>query len=336
MSLLPAGFGHAMREALHLVRERDPMAATRVIREALSGRAAPAPRPAEPPPLRPEPVAEPARPPAGAGQFVAGRYDGASGARDYKLYIPARPAPPAESRLVLMLHGCAQDPDDFAIGTRMNAVAERRGWHALYPAQPKKANITKCWNWFSPAHQDAERGEPANLAALTRHVMAAHDIRAAAVGGLSAGGAMAMIMGEVHPELFDAVLAHSGLAAGAARDLPGALAAMKSGSGPLPRRAFAPRLMVVQGLDDLTVAPRNADVIDAAVAIDGETRETRDVENGRAVTRREIRGPDGLTRRLTLRVAGLGHAWSGGAPGGSFVDPQGPDVSEIFARFIES
>ena len=352
MSILPPGFGQSMREALRLVRGRDPLAATRVIRQALSGAAPAAERPAPQPKKPVSPSAKPAPHPASApaprpaprpspdasapGEVVAGQYAGAAGARAWRLYIPSRPAAPTDSRLVLMLHGCTQDPDDFAIGTRMDAVAEKRGWHVLYPAQTKAANFNKCWNWFSPNHQTGERGEPAILAAMTRQIMAERDIRSACVAGLSAGGAMALIMGDVHPELFDAVLSHSGIAAGGARDLPSALAAMKSGPDPLPARPYGPRLMIVQGVEDRTVVARNADVIENAVETSGTPRRSSAREAGREVERRVIEDADGKPRVATLRISGLGHAWSGGAPGGSYVDPQGPDVSEEFARFVEA
>ena len=370
MSILPAGFGQTMREALHLVRDRDPRAATRLIRDALSGARAPAPLAALrlpdgwPERARPAPQAEPAptptaRPRVGLGAtlealrkgrtperrpaaddlapgaFLAGDYVGAPGARSYKLYVPTHPAAPEDSRIVLMLHGCTQNPDDFALGARMNAVCEARGWFALYPEQTKAANFNRCWNWFQPSDQTAQRGEPAILAAMTRQIMAARDIRHAAVAGLSAGAAMALILGDVHPELFDAVLAHSGVAAGGARDLPSALTAMRSGPSPLPARPYGPRVMIVQGLADTTVAPRNADVIEASLALSGAVRDVVAEENGRTVQRRERRDADGRLALLSLRVPGLGHAWSGGSPAGTYTDPRGPGASEAFARFIE-
>lgn len=303
MPVFPAGVSRALRKALDRLG----------VRRALE------PRPALAP----------------AGRFVEGRYAGDPGARAYKLYIPARPARAPDGRLIVMLHGCTQTPDAFAAGTHMNAVAEARGWHVLYPAQSKAANLTRCWNWFSPANQTRERGEPAILAAMAREIMAARDIRAACVAGLSAGAAMALILGDVHPELFDAVLAHSGVAPGAARDVAGALAAMKTGAVEISPRPFAPRLMLVQGLEDTTVAPRNADAIEAFAVLDGATsRVSESVENGRTVARREVADSDGRLRMLTLRVAGLGHAWSGATAPAAFFDPFGPDVSEAFARFV--
>lgn len=355
MPILPPGFGKTMREALRLVRGQDPMAATRAIRAALTGaqtqdaapqagaRATSAPRPrlgldATLEVLRRGRLAPRVTPSddAAPGEFLAGDYVGSAGTRAYRLYVPTRPAAPQDSRVVVMLHGCKQNADDFAAGARMNAVCERRGWFALYPEQTKVANLNRCWNWFLPADQTAQRGEPAILAAMTRQIMAERDIRHAAVAGLSAGAAMALILADVHPELFDAALAHSGVAVGAARDLRSALAAMREGAEPVPARPFTPRVMIVQGMADETVAPRNADVIEAAISGDDDrARKTTAEEGGRKVERRERRDAQGRLAVLTLRVSDLGHAWSGGSSAGSFTDPKGPQASELFARFIE-
>jgi poly(3-hydroxybutyrate) depolymerase len=81
----------------------------------------------------------------------------------------------------LMVHGCTQDPDDFAAGTRMNEAARSRGCVVLYPAQSKQANPQRCWNWFKRSHQQRGRGEPALLAAMTRHLVDRHEIDPARV-----------------------------------------------------------------------------------------------------------------------------------------------------------
>ena len=140
----------------------------------------------------------------------------------------ARPLP-----LVVMLHGCTQDPDDFAAGTRMNELAQEQGFFVLYPAQAPRSNAHKCWNWFLPRDQRRGHGEPALLAGMTATSCRPHaiDTDRVYVAGLSAGGAMAAILAREYPDLFAAAGVHSGVAAGAAHDVASAFSVMKSGPG---------------------------------------------------------------------------------------------------------
>src|SRR5215203_2570083 len=169
------------------------------------------------------PTRAPAALPEGA-QFLEKAYSNAAGRRPYKLYVPScyegQPLP-----LVLMLHGCTQSPDDFAAGTQMNALAEEHACLVAYPGQTPSANSSKCWNWFSPQDQRRDKGEPSLIAGITRQIMSnyAVDSRRVYIAGLSAGGAAASIMGAEYPDLYAAVGVHSGLACGAASDIPSAL-----------------------------------------------------------------------------------------------------------------
>jgi len=363
-------FQRLMEDATRLVRGGDLQGATAAIQAALQGHAVPGaaatgmpPRPSEividieareidapsvdapqidcPPPgveprphRRPQPAAAPAQ---AADTFVAGRFSDGRMQREYKLYIPPQAAE-GPLPLVVMLHGCTQDPDDFAAGTRMNEAGRAQGCFVLYPAQSQQANPQRCWNWFKHSHQQRGRGEPALLAALTREVIARHGIdrRRVYVAGLSAGGAMASILGQAYPDLFAAVGVHSGLAAGAASDLPSALAAMRSGAAAANPRPGVPTI-VFHGDADSTVHPANGEhVITGRVgASDGAPEvDHQRAAGGRGYTRHVHRSPAGEVLAEHWVVHGSGHAWSGGSRQGSYTDPGGPDATAQMLRFF--
>jgi poly(hydroxyalkanoate) depolymerase family esterase len=297
---------------------------------------------AEPATHSPVPPASPLEHPGDAARddFLWGHFQSPFGARDYKLFVPAAghdtPRP-----LVLMLHGCTQDPDDFARGTGMNELASRHGVLVLYPAQAQRANPQRCWNWFKHNHQGRERGEPALLAALVAEVAAKHDVdpRRIYVAGLSAGGAMAAILGDGFPEVFAAVGVHSGLPRGAAKDVHSALAAMSGAAiePPVAPRANpqSPPTIVFHGDADGTVHPSNGERVIAAGA-PGNPSDSHPgcTGAGRAFTRHLHRDHDGNVRAEHWVIHGAGHAWSGGRVEGSHTDPLGPDASAEMLRFF--
>lgn len=358
-----------MREAAQLLQTSGPAEATAAIQRALHGDAPadagdalhdinPRPAPAGPQArMRPATIidmpfgkrdapgtadAEPKSAPQPDGaRFITASCTNAAGTRGYKLYIPSsyrdEPLP-----LVVMLHGCKQNPDDFAAGTAMNALAEQQHCLVVYPAQARKANGANCWNWFEGAHQARERGEPSIIADIVREVMRTHrvDPQRVYIAGLSAGGAMAAIVGAAYPDLFAAVGVHSGLAVGAARDLPSALAAMKSGAPAVPRAAGgrdAPPVIVFHGDRDTTVHLRNgSQVLDQATGGAAHANETErgDAAGGRGYTRITRRDADGRAIAEYWVVHGAGHAWSGGSSKGSYTDPKGPDATREMLRFF--
>ena len=288
------------------------------------------------PAARTAPDAQPGREPA---RFVAGRFQHpTAGARDYKLFLP--PGAGEQPRpLVLMLHGCTQTPDDFAAGTRMNEASAAQGVVVLYPAQSVQMNPQRCWNWFKRQHQQRDRGEPALLAALVRQVVADQRIDPSRVyvAGLSAGGAMAAVLGQAYPDLFAAVGVHSGLASGVAGDLPSALAAMQSGA-PAPRASRPVPTIVFHGDRDATVNPAHGAQVFAAATPPGATAHTERIARpgARAHTRQQQRDAHGRVVAEHWLVHGAAHAWSGGSSAGSYTDPQGPDATREMLRFFLS
>jgi poly(hydroxyalkanoate) depolymerase family esterase len=279
--------------------------------------------------------------PAGA-KFETYDFANEAGSRRYKLYVPSRYKGGALP-LVVMLHGCTQSPDDFAAGTRMNECAEEQGLLVAYPSQPKSANLSKCWNWFEGSEQRRGHGEPSLIAGITRQIMRdfAVDSGRVYVAGLSAGGAAAAIMGATYPDLYAAVGVHSGLACGAARDLPTAFAAMRNGGGAAAPSARGSRTavptIVFHGDGDKTVNPVNGDqvIAQATLRTDLETTVVRGRSAGGMSFLRTIQSDESGRSMLEQWVLhGGGHAWAGGSPGGSYTDPRGPDASREMVRFF--
>ena len=310
-----------------------------------------APAPAPVAPAERPPPAPPRAAPQAVATFVEGSWSNAAGTRPYLLFLPGTESA-ALRPLVVMLHGCRQNPRDFAAGTRMNDLAQAHGIVVLYPGQVAQANQFGCWNWFREDNQRRDAGEPSLIADMTRHVIETQriDPRRVYIAGLSAGGAMAAVLAATYPDLYAGVGIHSGLPHAAANSLVTALSAMRH--GPLTRAAAAPRAervpvptIVLHGEEDTTVHPDNGDEVIAQARWGREATEDADgtsgmsverghVPGGRTYTRTIHRDADGRCDAEHWLVHGSGHAWSGGSAIGSYTDPLGPDASVQMLRFF--
>jgi poly(hydroxyalkanoate) depolymerase family esterase len=272
-------------------------------------------------------------------KFIEGTFSNAAGSRTYKLFIPSRHRG-QQLPLVVMLHGCTQSPDDFAAGTRMNFLAEEQNCFVVYPEQPRGANHAKCWNWFRSGDQRRGGGEPSLIAGITRQIMREHaiDPRRVYVAGLSAGAAAAAIMGATYADLYASVGIHSGLACGAASDLPSALVAMRQGNGSdaTGKAGSAVPTIVFHGDRDTTVHPNNGRILERSAKATSPTKKVLRgrVPHGHAYTRTILSDGGGSAIYEHWDIHGAGHAWSGGSPAGSYTDPQGPDATREMLRFF--
>lgn len=374
--------GDTMKKAVRLIRDQAPAEATRMLLQGLTTQPAPqepAPRTAariEPPVdaatgaafargLR-MPLGETLErlrsgdlPNLGLGTEALAKFgkrprvhvpDGASylsrtfacqaGTRPYKVYVPSKMRGGAP--LVVMLHGCTQNSDDFAVGTGMNSLAEEHGFIVAYPEQPMTANQLGCWNWFNQQHQIRGSGEPSIIAGLTRALILEMgvDQERVFVAGLSAGGAMAEVMSVTYPDLYAGAGIHSGLAYGVATDQASAFIAM---SGKFAQRGARQardraRTIIFHGASDHKVHPTNAERIlaEAQAGVSHDHQETlrRGVANGLEYNHTVVADANGLPQLEYWAIEGLGHAWSGGAPEGTHTEQRGPNASREMIRFF--
>ncbi len=284
------------------------------------------------------------------GQFVTKEISTPAGSRRYKLYIPASYDGKKAVPLVVVLHGCTQDPDNVARGTRFNVAAEKSQVLVAYPEQPAAANGLKCWNWFDAAHQKRDAGEPALIAAITRQVMTDMrvDLHRVYIVGLSAGAAMALTVSYAYPDIYAAAGLHSGIAYGVATSTPEAIRRMGVGAtdpadfAGAVGRAFGTNraipTIVFQGKSDKTVNPANADNIVTQLlgGFDESVANARSEEAGTTTgsyhfSRKSYGKPVVVEEWI---VDELGHAWSGGSAEGTYTDARGPDATGEIMRFL--
>jgi len=285
------------------------------------------------------------------GTFLEATIEAPDGPRRYKVYVPASYQKGTRVPLVVVLHGCTQDPDDIARGTRFNSLADAEGMIVAYPEQPQKANGLKCWNWFDASHQKRDAGEPALIASMTRRIESDYSIdpKRVYIAGVSAGGAMALITAYAYPEMFAAAGIHSGIAYGAAGSIADALKVMHGGAsdpallpGAVVRSFGSARsfpAIVFQGAADKSVNVVNSSQVVSQLLELYKPAEMKRLSEAKSV------GAGGYhsTRRLygsrkplieEWIVDELGHAWAGGSKDGTYTDPNGPDASREILRFF--
>ncbi len=289
----------------------------------------------------------------------------AAGTRTYKVWIPTGYAAGNSLPMILMLHGCTQNPDDFAAGTQMNLYADQYKFFTVYPDQPDSANGTKCWNWFLPEDQTRDAGEPSIIAQVVRDVQTTYGIRRdkTFVAGMSAGAAMTVIMGAAYPDIFSAIGVSAGLEYRAGDSAATGVLAQQIG-GPDPNtqgqlafaemgaRAHRMPTIVFHGTLDVTVQYANGpqiiqqyaqtnDYIDDGIdnnSVDNTADQTMTgvapVASGKTYTRSIYRDAQNRPLLEFWSVEQMRHAWSGGSSAGSYTDPTGPNASFEMVRFF--
>lgn len=301
------------------------------------------------------------------GSWTGGTVKNSFGSRDYKLWLATGYQKEKPVPLVLMLHGCMQKAEDLAALAGMNDLADENNFLVAYPQQVATANPLGCWNWFDPKHQSRDAGEPALIAAVVQDIRSAYSIdgKRIYVVGISAGGAMAVVMAATYPELFAGLGVMAGVEYKAGTTVEGGLASMKSG-GPDPNQqgllafqamqqglgAAKKRMPVIafHGTKDPYLNPLNTDQLIAqwaqtndylddgkdndSVSIQSPLETKGAVPNGYSYTRSQYKDGNGRLLMEKWIVEGLGHAWSGSPIANQFADAKGPKASAETWRFF--
>jgi poly(hydroxyalkanoate) depolymerase family esterase len=278
----------------------------------------------------------------------------------YKVYVPSTYNDQSNVPLMVMLHGCGQNANDFANGTQMNALAENKGFIVLYPEMNYAANLNGCWNWFYTYNQVRGDGEPAIIKGMVDKVKSQYKIdnNKVYVAGMSAGAFIATIMGVTYPDVFHAVGIHSGGDYSYAYDaftgswvmLYGTINPIADGDAAFHQmgtNARAVPIIVFHGNLDTVVNPINASQAiqqwartntNAGVSMDttADTITNGQVTNGDSYTIYDYKDNNGNNWMRKVLVNSMSHAWSGGNSTGSYTDPRGPNASQMMWDFFTS
>lgn len=293
------------------------------------------------------------------------KYNGPAGSRPYFVYTPENYQVGKAVPLIVMLHGCTQTGIDFATGTQMNQLAEQYNFIVVYPQQLSFYNPALCWNWFDPANQYRGKGEPAIIAGIVQEIESntsqwTIDRHRIYVTGISAGAAMAVILGATYPDIFAAIGVHSGAEYRAITSpLSGGEVFLQGGPDPKQqgKEAFAAMgsfarvvpTIVFHGTEDIVALPINgnqvvqqwmetdslashgtylADFNHPSSTVDGQ------VPGGHSYKVYKWIDNTGNEVEEYYLVNGMGHAWSGGGLS-NFTDLQAPSASLAMYMFFK-
>ncbi|WP_426146309.1 extracellular catalytic domain type 1 short-chain-length polyhydroxyalkanoate depolymerase [Polaromonas sp. DSR2-3-2] len=275
----------------------------------------------------------------------------------YWLYLPSGvskgPLP-----LVVMLHGCKQTATDFAASTRMNQLAERKGFAVLYPQQSAAADANRCWHWYRRATQQGN-GDVSLIAEMIAQVRARHrlDTTRIFVAGLSAGAGLAAILALRHPQLIAAAGLHSAPVFGTSDSPMSGFQAMQQGAGVHHKEAVREftdsklqfpgmPVMLIQGKSDSVVRRVNVDHLTAQFSIiDAPWITSAEPAMRSYAGRSSGRSPRHAYKTATYyagrkpmlvkcEIDLLGHAWSGGEGSLDYSTPEGPDATLLMWNFF--
>ena len=295
-----------------------------------------------------------------AGSLVKGSYTGPDGTLSYEVYVPSGYVAERRVPLIVALHGCSENAEQFRQVTRFDELAEAKNAIVVFPDKSSYADSTSCWNWFKTSHMQRGTGEPALIAGVVDKVRQnyAIDDRRIYATGLSAGGAMASVMSATYPDVFAAAGVGSGCEYAAGASCAGYRGIDPEDAGQRAYQAMGTQarevpVIVFQGDQDKTVPEVNAEQLVQQWqatddwADDGARNSTIPADpvkvkdpapsgGGHTYTVRDYADGQGNELIQFWVVHGMGHAWSGGCDCEAYADTNGPNESAAMYAFFMS
>lgn len=248
---------------------------------------------------------------------------------EYAAYLPKN-KPQKKLPLIVMIHGCSQNADSFAAGTRMNEYAEQHGFAVLYPYQNNFRNMNNCWHWFDANGRQSLEEKNSIIEIITGLLNACDSLDPEQVYlvGMSSGAALAGLIAIEHSYLFAGLALHSCPMFPEARNAAGSIRIMKDGYGgtisdiPVPISYVENPLpvMIIHGEKDDYVNPINAEQLQRWFT-------SLNRKAGRILYERA------KPVRLKM-ISALWHGWSNGNPKYRYNEASEFDASKEILKFF--
>jgi poly(hydroxyalkanoate) depolymerase family esterase len=227
--------------------------------------------------------------------------------------------------LVVALHGCTQNAEEFAYTAGWNDLADKYGFIVLYPQQKSSNNVSRCFNWFLKNNIERDKGEVASIAHAINELKTdfLFDETRVFATGVSAGGAMTSVLLACYPDIFSSGAILAGGPYKAATNFTQSSKAMKGKiektseewsnlfkSGYKNFTGNYPTLTIVHGTSDDVVSIKNAYFLEKQFAAVHQISETPLMTNNFEtddVTLRYFLNAQNDTIIQTFLISGLGH-----------------------------
>lgn len=260
------------------------------------------------------------------------------------MYKPATESPVGNGKsLLIVLHGCVQPASNY-MTANLDAVADANGMVIAVPEAQYKAGYS-CWSYWQGT-KSRTAGDYKNVITLAENLRddASYDIDPAQiyVAGLSSGGAYAMTVGCLAPDIFAGMGLTAAPSAGTSSN--GAFSIESSASQTASRcqgyagsysSYFATQITnTAYGTSDYTVpqgyGPQNADAMAIVYGVSKLSGTTTVLGNSGA---QETSYTDGRVSMVSM--SGVSHAWAGGSgASGSYIDGSSINYGQYLAEYF--
>lgn len=298
--------------------------------------------------------------------FETGSYTGILGTRNFKVYVPAGLSKTKKAPVVVMIHGCEQNAEVFAGGTRIVKWADKEKFIVLLPEQNQEFNPYKCWNWVLPVN-NSKYGETQVIVEMLDKVLLKYngDEKRVYAAGMSSGASMVNILGNCYPDRFKALASHDGTQFYSTKTgmdfadvvlygpaVPAPVAAEYGyACSAYSKRPKQMPIIVFHGMNSPLMSPSHAYQVENEFKVlndllDNGVRDTsyflsKDVvfypgKNTYGYNKYSMINKANQPLIVRYMINDLAHSWSGGDPKYPYNDPKGPDATALIIEFFKT